>query len=63
MAILTEDVRSKGSKCIVAKVDVLNAGEIQAMVDRTMEEFGKIDVLFNNAGINIVKPFVKLEEE
>jgi len=63
MAKVAEDVRSKGSKCIITKVDVLNAGEIQAMVDKTMEEFGKIDVLFNNAGVNVVKPFVKIEEE
>jgi len=63
MTQVAEEIRSKGSKCIIARVDVLNEGEIQALVDRTIEEFGKIDVLFNNAGINVVKPFINIEED
>ncbi|MFC1823153.1 SDR family NAD(P)-dependent oxidoreductase [Thermodesulfobacteriota bacterium] len=63
MAKVAEEIRSKGSKCIAVKVDVLKSEDVQAMVERTMKEFGKIDILFNNAGINIVKPFVDYEED
>ena len=34
------------------QVDVTDEGAIQAMYARTREEFGRIDVLFNNAGIS-----------
>ncbi|MFB3813383.1 MAG: SDR family NAD(P)-dependent oxidoreductase [Terriglobales bacterium] len=57
------EVRSKGSKAITVRADMLNAKDIQAMTDKAIAEFGKIDILVNNAGINIVKPFVDLTEQ
>lgn len=60
---VAKETRSKGSKCVTVKVDVLKSEEVQSMVDRAMSEFGKIDILVNNAGINIVKPFVDLTED
>jgi len=56
-------VRSNGVKCLPVKMDVLKTADVRAMVDKTMAEFGKIDILFNNAGINIVKPFMKITED
>jgi NAD(P)-dependent dehydrogenase (short-subunit alcohol dehydrogenase family) len=56
-------VKAKGVKALVVKADMLKVADIQNMVDKTMAEFGKIDVLVNNAGVNIVKPFVDITEE
>jgi len=40
-------VRTLGMRC-----DVTRASEVKGIVDRTLSEFGRIDVLFNNAGTN-----------
>ena len=42
-----------GQKCIALNGDVVSESQVQAAVDRTVEEFGKIDILINSAGINI----------
>lgn len=41
-----------GNKAIACEVDVTNIDQVNAMVKETMDTFGHIDILFNNAGIN-----------
>jgi NAD(P)-dependent dehydrogenase (short-subunit alcohol dehydrogenase family) len=48
---VTEEVREQGRKCLPIQADLSRLQDISAMVRRTMEEFGKIDVLVNNAGV------------
>lgn len=43
-------IRSEGGTAIFVATDVAEEGSMQAMVDRTLEAFGKIDILYNNAG-------------
>ena len=43
-------------------VDVLKKDDITAMTEKTLAEFGRIDTLVNNAGINVVKPLLKMTE-
>jgi 3-oxoacyl-[acyl-carrier protein] reductase len=50
---VVEEIRSTGGIAAFIKADVGDADEAQALADKTVEEFGKIDVLINNAGINI----------
>ena len=41
-----------GAKCIGVVVNVANASEVDALVERAVTEFGRLDIMFNNAGIN-----------
>jgi len=56
-------VSERGAKCLKVKTDVLKASDIEALVEKTVAEFGQIDALVNNAGINLVKPSVDVTEE
>ncbi len=48
---LQELCRESGSDCLIFEGDVRDDDAIAAAVDSTVKEFGRIDVLFNNAGI------------
>ncbi len=43
-------------------VDVTKSADVEAMVARTLDRFGRVDVLVNNAGINIRGPIETLAE-
>jgi NAD(P)-dependent dehydrogenase (short-subunit alcohol dehydrogenase family) len=52
--------KSTGSQSLVVPTDVSDPESIRALFARTMEAFGRLDLLFNNAGIGA--PPVPLEE-
>ena len=45
-------------KAIIAKTDVTKLDQVQAMVDKTIAEFGLVDILINNVGWDIQQLFV-----
>ena len=45
------EIRQFGGPVIPVRADVSRMNDIQSLVDRAVKEFGKIDFLFNNAGI------------
>ena len=46
-----EQVRAAGRDAEPFEVDVTNAERVEAMVQRAVDRFGRIDILFNNAGL------------
>ncbi|MBI4603642.1 MAG: glucose 1-dehydrogenase [Planctomycetes bacterium] len=44
-------VQAQGGKCVYVHADVSRAADAKAMVDAAERAFGRLDVLFNNAGI------------
>jgi len=49
-----------GVEAVGLEADVTSPDEVQAMVDKAHDYFGKIDILINNAGINIRGPIDEL---
>lgn len=60
---VVEEIKKNGGEAIAMKCDVSKKAEVDEMVKKTIEEFGKVDVLVNNAGICQFKPFLELTEE
>jgi 3-oxoacyl-[acyl-carrier protein] reductase len=52
-----------GNKAIVARVDITNEEEVSRAVSETLERFGRIDVLVNNAGISRHRPIEEMTVE
>ncbi|HWV23884.1 MAG TPA: glucose 1-dehydrogenase [Thermomicrobiales bacterium] len=44
-------IRERGHGAIAVVADVTDEGAVRTMIERTVEEFGRIDILVNNAGI------------
>jgi len=60
---VVEEIRKIGRDSLAIQADVSRKSEVEKMVAETVEKFGKIDVLVNNAGIAVFKPFDQLTEE
>lgn len=62
-ASLIKHVESLGGKAVGVKADVSKVKDIQAMVDKAVSEFGHLDVLVNNAGIETRTSILDTTEE
>jgi 3(or 17)beta-hydroxysteroid dehydrogenase len=58
-----EDIKGQGGQAIFIKHDVTSEGDWAKVIEKTLSEFGKLDVLVNNAGIMFVKEIEKTSLE
>jgi glucose 1-dehydrogenase len=54
---VVEDIRTAGGKAIAVRADVADEEQVQAMFRRTIAEFGSVDIVVNNAGLQQDAPF------
>ena len=59
-----EEINNAGYKAIPVKADISNKDEVNDMVNTAYEQFGKIDILVNNASMGLAgKPFLEITDE
>jgi glucose 1-dehydrogenase len=54
------EIRTTGVKAFAHKADVSNEAQVSAMFDRMCQEFGTVDILINNAGLQRDAPFASM---
>ena len=57
--LVAASIRERGGQAIAVETDVAERAQVEALADRTYEEFGAAHLLFNNAGVSMHK---KIEE-
>lgn len=57
------EFRDKGYSVSVEQFDVRDAAACRAAADRTVAQYGKIDILLNNAGVAKLEPFLEMSDE
>ena len=61
--VVADRIASLGRRSKAFRVDVTSVESIRTMVSEVVAEYGRIDVLVNNAGLNIVNPVLDVTEE
>ena len=58
------EIRAASEHRVVAiPTDIMEADQVQALIDQTMAEFGRIDIIVNNAGTSAGGPFLSVSDE
>lgn len=60
--VVEEIARQKGTAIALA-VEVNQRSEVEAMVQQTVQKFGRLDVAVCNAGVEINKPFLEVSDD
>lgn len=60
---VVEEIRKAGGQAVGVMADVSSPDEVAAMVERTVSEFGSIDIVISNVGIRRMQPFLDISIE
>jgi meso-butanediol dehydrogenase / (S,S)-butanediol dehydrogenase / diacetyl reductase len=60
---VAESIETSGGTATATRVDVTKRQSVISMVQSAVDKYGKLDVIFNNAGVAKVVPFMEIDEE
>ncbi|PIP68240.1 MAG: beta-ketoacyl-ACP reductase [Candidatus Omnitrophica bacterium CG_4_9_14_0_2_um_filter_42_8] len=58
-----QEIRDLGRESLAFKADVTDSSQVQAMVDKILDKFNKVDILINNAGITKDNLLLRMSED
>ena len=61
--VVAEAIRGSGGRAVGIGCDVSERASVRGVIDRAVEEFDRLDVMFNNAGISKTQRFLEVTEE
>ena len=56
----SKEITTYGRECFYQSIDVSKEAEVVSFVKAVHQFYGKVDVLVNNAGMQLNKPFIEL---
>ncbi len=60
---VADSIVATGGAAVSIGVDVTDRNQVQAMIQKAVETFGELNVIFNNAGMNRPRGFMDVDEE
>src|SRR5436190_4262204 len=60
---LADEIVADGGVADSVGVDVADRSQVRAMIEKAVETFGALNVIFNNAGMNRARDFMEVDEE
>lgn len=58
---VAEDIHEKGGQALALRCDITNRADVEAALQQVQAQLGPVDVLVNNAGWDVFRPFTKTE--
>lgn len=63
LSAIADEINGNGGQSLALQVDVRRSESVQAMIDKVVTEFGRVDIMVNNAGISMAHPSEDLAAE
>ena len=56
---VVETIRSRGGRALFVRTDVASEADVRNAIATAVREYGTLDIMVNNAGVNFTKPFLE----
>jgi 3-oxoacyl-[acyl-carrier protein] reductase len=60
---VVESITKKGGKAVALQADLSKLNAVKELFTKTIDKFGRLDILINNAGLMIIKPLLDITED